>query len=209
MRPAPCVVSVSDHTGWAHLVCVAARGNVPAVIARRRVALIDQGLPTLPYEHETAVMTEDEANAVIAGVRQSIAARTSDALRRVVIELAPAHTAVALAIREPPFDDLPATVAAVRTSHRLLCAADGMLYQLAICRAARQLELEVHLCRRGEEAARAAQQLCVTPAEIEAFVSRVGRPAGPPWTQEHRRAYAAGIAVLAAHARGRLRIQTP
>ena len=208
MRPAPCVVSVADHTGWAHLVCVAARGNVPAVIARRRVALIDQGLPTLPYEHETAVMTEDEANAVIAAVRQSIAARTSDALRRVVIELAPAHTAVALAIREPPFDDLPGTVAAVRTSHRLLCAADGMLYQLAICHAARQLKLAVHIRRRGKEMVRAAQQLCVTPAEIEEFVSRAGRPAGPPWTQEHRRAYAAGIAVLAAHARGRLRIQT-
>src|SRR2546422_5221436 len=88
MRPAPCVVSVAEHTGWAHLVCVAARGNVPAVIARRRVALIDQGLPTLPYEHETTAMREDEANAVIAGVRRSIAARTSDALRRVVIELA-------------------------------------------------------------------------------------------------------------------------
>src|SRR2546428_13731293 len=56
MRPAPCVVSVAEHTGWAHLVCVAAPGNVPAVIARRRVALIDQGLPTLPYEHETAAL---------------------------------------------------------------------------------------------------------------------------------------------------------
>ena len=71
-------------------------------------------------------MREKAADAVIARVRQSIAARTSDALRRVVIELAPAHTAVALAIREAPFDDLPATVAAVRTSYRLLCAADGM-----------------------------------------------------------------------------------
>jgi len=202
-------VSVAEHTGWAHLVCVAARGNVPAVIARRRVALIDKGLPTLPYEHETTAMREDEADAVIARVRRSIAARTSDALRRVVIELAPAHTAVALAIRELPFDALPATVAAVRTSYRLLCAADGMLYQLAVCRAARQLGLEVHLCRRGEEAARAAQQLGVTPAEIEEFVGRTGRPAGPPWTQEHRRAYAAGIAVLAARARGRLRIPTP
>jgi hypothetical protein len=136
MRPVPCVVSVAEHTGWAHLVCVAAHGNVPAVIARRRVVLIDQGLSSLPYEHETTAMGEDEANAVIAAVRQSIAARTSDALRRVVIELAPAHTAIALAIREPPFDDLPATVAAVRTSYRLLCAADGMLYQQATGRAA-------------------------------------------------------------------------
>ena len=209
MRPAPCVVSVADHTGWAHLVCVAARGNVPAVIARRRVALIDQGLPTLPYEHETAAMREDEANAVIARVRRSIAARTSDALQRVMIELAPAHTAVALAIREPLFDALPATVAAVRASPRLLYSADGMLYQSAICHAARQLTLDVQMCRRGQEAIRAAQQLGVTSAEIEEFISRTGRPAGPPWTQEHRRAYAAGIAVLTAHTRGRLRIPKP
>jgi hypothetical protein len=207
MTSAPCVVSVAEHNGWAHLVCVAANGNVPAVIARRRVTLIDRELPTMPYEHGTAAMREDEADAVISRVRRSIAARTSDALRRVVTEMAPAHTVVALAIRKPPFDALPATVAAVRASHRLLCAADGMLYQLAICRAARQLELEVHLCRRGEEAARAAQQLGVTPAEIEEFVSRIGRPAGPPWTQEHRRAFAAGIAVLTAQARGRLRIE--
>jgi hypothetical protein len=72
---------------------VAAHGNVPAVIECRRVALIDQGLPTMPYEHDTTAMREDEANAVIARVRRSIAARTSEALRRVVIELAPAHTA--------------------------------------------------------------------------------------------------------------------
>src|SRR6266851_7551419 len=153
-------------------------------------------------------MREDEANAVIARVRRSIAARTLDALRRVVIELAPAHTAVALAIREPPFDDLPATVAAVRTSYRLLCAADGMLYQLAICHAARQLGLEVQLCRRGGETARAAQSLSVMPGEVEEFVTGRGRPAGPPWTQEHRRAYAAGIAALTPHARGHLGIQT-
>jgi hypothetical protein len=87
MRPVPCVVSVAEHTGWAHLVCVAAHGNLPAVIARRRVALIDQGQPTMPYEHDTTAMREDEANAVIARVRRSIASRTSEALRRVMIEL--------------------------------------------------------------------------------------------------------------------------
>lgn len=63
-----------------------------------------------------------------------------------------------------------------------------MLYQLAICHAARQLDLDVHLYRRGQEAAQAAQQLGVTPGEVEEFVSRSGRPPGPPWTQEHRRA---------------------
>ena len=206
MKGAPCVVSVAEHTGWAHLVCVAAPGRAPAVVARRRVTLIDPGLPTLPYEHESVGMKEDEANALIARVRRSIAARTALALQRVVTELSPTCAAVALAIREPPFPGLPGTVAAVRQSYRLQCSADGMLYQLALCRAARKLGLDVRMCRRGEETSLAARQLGVTLQEIEDFVSRSGRPAGPPWTQEHRRAYAAGIAALAAHTRGRLEI---
>jgi hypothetical protein len=209
MKRAPCVVSVADHAGWAHVVCVAVRGQAPAVIERRRVALLDPGLPTLPYHHDTTTMREDKANALIAQVRRSIASRTSDALTRVVTDLTPAYAVVALAIREPPFAELPETVAAVWKSYRLQCAADGIMYQLAICHAARQLGLDVHLCRRGEETSRAAEQLGVTVREVEEFVSRDGRPAGPPWTQEHRRAYAAGIAVLTAHARSRLEIARP
>jgi len=209
MKDAPCVVSVADHAGWAHLVCVAAPGRVPAVIARRRVTLIDSGLPRQPYEHESVGLKEDQGNALIAQVRRSIAVRTSDALTRVVTELARSYAVVALAIRKPPFADLPETVAAVWKSYRLQCAADGMLYQLAICRAARQLGLDVHMCRRGEETSLAAEQLGMTLREVEDFVSRSGRPAGPPWTQEHRRAYAAGIAVLAARGHRRLKIARP
>src|SRR3954465_4704164 len=37
MKLARCVISVADHAGWAHMVCVAAPGNVPAVVERRRV----------------------------------------------------------------------------------------------------------------------------------------------------------------------------
>jgi hypothetical protein len=154
-------------------------------------------------------LREDEANALIAQVRRSVAACTSDALTRVVTELARSYAVVGLAIRKPPFADLPETVAAVRKSYRLQCAADGMLYQLAICRAARQLGFDVHMCRRGEEFSWAAERLGVTLRLVEEFVSRAGRPAGPPWTQEHRRAYAAGIAVLAAHAHKRLEIARP
>jgi len=209
MRRAPCVVSVAEHTGWAHLVCIAAPGLVPAVIERRRVTLIDPGVPRQPYEHDSTAMREDDANALIAQVRRSIAARTSEALTRVVTELGRSYALVALAIRKPPFARLPETVAAVRTSYRLQCAADGMLYQLAICRTARQLGLDVLMCRRGEEISWAAEELGVTTGEVEAFVDRAGRPAGPPWTLEHRRAYAAGIAVLAARTRRRLEIGRP
>ena len=100
MRGAPCVVSVADHAGWAHVICVAASGLVPVVIARRRVTLIDPGVPKMPYEHESVGMKDDEANALMARVRRSIAARTTLALQRVVTELSPTYAAVALAIRK-------------------------------------------------------------------------------------------------------------
>ena len=195
----PCVVSVADHAGWAHIVCVAAPDGVPAIVDRRQAQTMAAGLPTMPYHHESLRMEVDEANALIARVQRSIAACTSRALRDVVADLRPSYSVLALAIREPSFPELPDTVAIVRQSYPLQCAADGMMYQLAWCRAARDLGLEVHLCRRGDETARAASRLEIHPDEVEAFVSGAGRPPKPPWTQEHRRAFAAGIAALAAH----------
>lgn len=200
MMRVPCVISASEHAGWAHVLGVAAAGHVPRVIGRWRLTLIEAGLPTLPYHHDSIGMREDDANALIGRVQRSIADCSARELRRVIADVGEAYTVVALAIREPPFPDLPASVAAVWQSYRLQCAADGMMYQLAMCRAALDLGLEVHLIPRGGEAARAAEQLGVTTAAIESFVVGAGRPPGPPWTREHRRAYAAGIATLAAHA---------
>jgi hypothetical protein len=121
------------------------------------------------------------------------------ALREVLADLAPSYSVMALAIREPPFPELPDTVALVRQSYQLQCAADGMMYQLSMCVAARALGIEVYQCRRGEEAAQAAAGLDVSPDDMKSFVGGMGRPPGPPWTEEHRRAFAAGIAALAAH----------
>jgi hypothetical protein len=206
MKRSPCVISAAEHAGWAHVVCVAAPANVPIVVERRRVTLIEAGLPTLPYHHDSIGMPEDEANALIARVQRSIAACSARALQGLVVDLTPEYAATTLAIREPPFAGLPNTIAAVWQSYRLQCAADGMLYQLALCGAARDLGLEVEMCRRGDEIARAAARLGVHDDDLESFVSRTGRPSGPPWTQEHRRAFAAGIAALAAQVGGRLRI---
>ena len=206
MKQTPYVISVADHAGWAHVICVAAPGDVPTVIERRRVTTIDAGLPTMPYHHETLGMQVEEANALIARVRRSVLARSLNALHGVITDLA-SYSVVALAIREPPFPDLPETVAVVRQSYQLQCSADGMMYQLAFRHAARDLGLEVDLCRRGEEIARAAARLEVRPEKIAAFVNGAGRPSGPPWTEEHRRAYAAGIAALAARTRRHLTIQ--
>jgi hypothetical protein len=192
----PCVVSVAEHAGWAHVVCVAIVEGTPTVIERRRVTLIDERLPRMPYHHESLAMSEDDANALIARVRRSVASHALSALQSVAADLAPAHVVVALAIREPVFSDLPAGVADVRRSYRLQCAADGVMYQLAVCDAARALGFKVHACPRGRELVRAAKRLGVAPGDIESFVAGEGRPVGPPWTLDHRLAFAAAIAAL-------------
>lgn len=197
----PSILAVSEHTGWASVVCVSARDRRPFVITRRRIALIDRGLPTQPYEHETRALRPDEAEALVAKVRNSAARTTDLALRRLVDELSREHRVTTLTIRKPPFEQLPDNVAAVHTSHQLLCSADGLLYHLAICNAAKRLGLEVQLCRRGDETGVAAAALGVSLDAVEAYVTGPGRPSGPPWTVEHRRGYAAAIGALVAHVR--------
>lgn len=199
MKPSPCAIGVSDHAGWAYFVCVAAPGGVPAVVGRRRATLIDAGLPAMPYHHDTLTMSEDAANALIARVRGSIAACASRALADARAAVSPAHAVVAIAVRELTFGELPASVGPVRRSYQLQCAADGMMYPLALCEAARTLGLDVHRCPRGEEAARAAAALHTRVDDVESFVAATGRPSGPPWAVEHRRAFAAAMAALASH----------
>jgi hypothetical protein len=201
IRP-PSILAVSEHTGWAYVVCVSARDRRPFVITRRRIALIDRGLPTQPYEHGTRGKRPDEAEALIANVRNSVARTTDLALGRLVDELSSQHQVTTLTMRKPPFDKLPASVAAVHASYRLTCSADGVLYHLAICNAAKRLGLEVQLCRRGDELGLAAAALGVSPGAVEEFVTGPGRPSGPPWTVEHRRGYAAAIAALAPRVHG-------
>ncbi|HZR24971.1 MAG TPA: hypothetical protein VFA59_15365 [Vicinamibacterales bacterium] len=180
----PCVIGVAEHAGWAHVVCAAFSNGVPVVVDRRRVTLIDEGLPTMPYHHETLKMSVADADALIARVRKSIASCASRALSGIINDLTSTYDVVALVIRDPTFAGLPESVASVRRSYALQCAADGMMYQLALCDAARELGLDVHQYGRRES-----------------FEDVPNRPPGPPWTEEHRRAYAAAIAVLSSTVR--------
>ena len=68
------VVGVSEHNGWAIFVCVSSEKGKPVVIDRRRVQLLDSGLPRQPYHHEATELELDRAEALIASVVASAAA---------------------------------------------------------------------------------------------------------------------------------------
>jgi hypothetical protein len=190
------VVGVADHNGWAILVSAAAVDGRPVVVDRRRVPLIEKNVPRQPYEHDTQALPAAESEQLLHRVKRSVTACTRLAFDYLAADLSPRYRVSSIAIRHPPLPRLPATVAEVHASYYTQCRADGMLYHLAICEAARRRRWQVHLHHRGEELVKAAEALDVTTGEVEQFVNGLRETLKPPWTAEHRHAFAAAIAAL-------------
>ena len=188
------VVGVADHSGWALFVSAAIVNGKLTLVDCRRVELIEAGIPTQPYHHETLTLKEADAERLLRTVRQSIAACTARAFDRLSADLSPRYQVSALAMREPTLARLPETVEEAHRTYHTMCRADGMLYHAAICAAARQRHWELVFHRRGEELARAAGALNASTSEVERFVKGLKQP--PPWTAEHRNAFAAAIGSL-------------
>ena len=192
----PVVVGVADHNGWAIFVSAALVSGQPTVIDRRRVSLIEKALPNQPYEHDTRVLREDEAEHLLRSVKRSIEVCTALALDRLSADLQPEYCVSGVAIRHPPLDAMPATVGEVHRSYHVLCRADAMMYHAAITAAVRQRAWQLSFHHRGEELAMAARALQMTPPDVERFIADLRATLKPPWTAEHRHAFAAAIGCL-------------
>jgi hypothetical protein len=176
----------------------------PIVVDRRRVGLIEKGVPNQPYHHETLALSDADAERLLRQVKQSIAESTATAFDRLSADLSPRYRVASLTIRQPPLAHLPATVGEVHRSYNVLCRADGMLYHSAICTAARERDWTVVFHRRGDELAKAAGALRASTHEVERFMNDLRQTLRPPWTAEHRHAFAAAIGCLSKQSRLRL-----
>ena len=196
MAPAPVVVGVADHNGWAALVCVSAKDGSPEVIDRRRVELIEPGLPKQPYEHDTIGMTTAEAERLVQEVRDSAEHCAERALSRLRSGLGTKWEILSIALRTAPLPRLPGSVAEVHASWPVTVRADAMLYHDALLTSAASLGIKVDTFARGEEGQRAAEATAATAEHLDRFLSGLRATLGPPWQQDHRAAAARAIAAL-------------
>src|SRR5439155_24191586 len=104
------VVGVADHNGWAVLVSAAAVKGEPTVVDRRRVSLIEDGVPNQPYHPETLALSDAEAEQLLRKVERSIAACTALAFDQLSADLRPRYRVASITIRQPPLAQLPATI---------------------------------------------------------------------------------------------------
>jgi len=185
MVEAKAVAGISDHAGWAVAVCVA-NGEV---IDRRRIELIEPGLPNMPYHHDAQGLPADEAEALIERVR-----RSAVLCARHGLEALPAGI-YAIAIRKRP--PLPATVAERIADYHAQTRADGVMYRDALAETAQALGWSVVEYGVKTVFREAAEALGL--GDISPRLGEIGKALGPPWQKDHR--LAAAAAIVAAHGR--------
>src|SRR5437762_5835803 len=91
------IIGVSDHGGWAVLVTVAGDGTL---LDRRRVELVDEGLPKIPHHSEGQTLPIHEAVELVERVRLSAERHAKLALDAVAMAVPPGI--IGLALRECP-----------------------------------------------------------------------------------------------------------
>ena len=156
------MVGVSDHAGWAVLVTATADGTL---VDRRRVTLVEDGLPPMPHHHEGQKLPLGEAVALVHRVDAS-AQRCARQLLDALTEQLDARL-VGVALRACPA--LPPTVAERITDYRSMCVADWVMYRQAIASAARQRRWSSRSRPGTLVSCRTATTRCATcrvPAEI-------------------------------------------
>lgn len=185
MSEAKAVAGVSDHGGWAVVVCVAD----DRVLDRRRIELIETGLPNHPHHHEGQTLPIGEAVALVERVRASAALCARSALDELPADVG------AIAIRKRP--TLPPTVAERITNYRAQNVADSVMYRDAIADAAKALGWSVREYDAKTVFAEAAEALGLE--DISVRFKEIGKEIGRPWQKDHKLATAA--AIVAAKAR--------
>jgi hypothetical protein len=179
--PLTTVAGIYDHAGWAIVVCVA-HGEV---IDRRRIELIEPGLPSMPYHHDAQGLPAGEAEALIARVRRSAASCAANALAAL-----PANVE-AIAIRKRP--PLPGTIAGRIASYYAQTRADGVMYRDVLADAAQALGWSVVEYDAKTVLQKAAAALGL--GDIAPRLEQIGKALGPPWQRDHRLATASAIAA--------------
>ncbi len=177
------VIGVSDHGGWAVLVTVARDGTL---LDRRRVELVDEGLPKIPHHSDCQRLPIDEAVKLVERVRVSAEKHAALALDAVTMAM---PRILGVALRKCP--PLPPTIAECIKDYRAQNNADWVMYRMALASAAEARGWPVHWF--DAKSVLAAAREALRGENLDAHFLQVRRTIGPPWNNDHKLAMAAAV----------------
>jgi hypothetical protein len=185
-------VGIAHHFGWAVAVVVSEDFEV---VDRRRIELIEPGLPAAPVHHEGGThdlhgsgrpLDDDGLRALVGTVRASVLRRTAESLDELVGAL-PAPIS-SLAVRGWP-SDFPEDVATLRRPP-YESRADSVMYCQVLTEAAGARGWDV---RTYDAKSVEADAIAILGPRADEVLHGPRRKLGPPWTKDHRTALAATV----------------
>jgi hypothetical protein len=176
-------LGIADHLGWAVAVTASAGHEV---VDRRRIELIEPGVPAAPVEHESQGLDVTAAAALVAEVRASAVRATSVALDEIATALPEPIVSISLRAWPP---DFPEDIAVQRRAP-YQARADAVMYRQVLSELAHDRGWAVHLYDAKDVV---GQAVALLGARAEAVLHGPRACIGPPWTKDHRVALAATI----------------
>lgn len=182
-------LGIAHHYGWA--VAVTASDD-HRVVDRRRIELLDSGLPAAPVHHvggphdmhRGEPPDDDRLAALVARVRRATVKTTSASL-----DTLPAGI-VSISLRAWP-PDFPTDIAVLRRPP-YESRADSVMYLQVLAELAADRGWRVHLYDAKQVERRAAEMLGERAREV---LHDPRTALGPPWTKDHRTALAATVVL--------------
>ncbi|MFZ0333793.1 MAG: hypothetical protein WAN10_16730 [Candidatus Acidiferrales bacterium] len=186
------------HSGWGVLVAVSSEGGRVSVIARERIAVIDEkaGGKRQPY-HFAKTMALGAAEKYLARSAAESQRLAYDALRALADNLRSRdYRIVRCAVLTASGRELP-SLAGILAAHPLIHTAEGEFFRRAIWTACESMKIAVTGVRERDVEAAAKAALGKSAAVATRQIANAGKTLGPPWTQDHKKAALAAWMALA------------
>lgn len=176
-------LGIAHHFGWAVAVTVSADHRV---VDRRRIELIEPGMPTAPIHHEGTSLDDTALAALVAQVRASAMRATSTSLDALAAALPGPIISMSLRAWTLDFpDDIAVQRRAPYESH-----ADSIMYREVLAELAHARGWDVHLYDARDVE---GQAVSILAGRADDVLHSPRAALGPPWTKDHRMALAATI----------------
>ena len=196
--PADAAFGLRVHSGWAALVAVSGPLAAPAVLARRRLELVDRASPggRQPF-HAARGLPLDAARPLVDRALDGATRMARGALATAAgdVRRQGCHF-IACGLIQSSARPLPA-IGAVLASHALVHTAEGELFRDALAAAAAGQGVAVLRVKERELLDRCTARLGVAAGDLEHHLAGLGRTLGPPWRQDEKLATLAAWLALA------------
>jgi hypothetical protein len=176
-------LGIADHFGWAVAVTASADHEV---VDRRRIELVERGLPAAPIHYEGKRLDVAATAALVAKVRASVVRAASAALDELATTLPEPVASISLRAWPADFpDDI-----AVQRRPPYEARVDAIMYRRVLSELAHARGWDVHPYHAKTVVAQAVTMLAERADEV---LLGLRARLGPPWTKDHQMALAATI----------------